>query len=460
VGVAVPLPASGTPLPLVEAADRARPVAHDRGQPVSVEVFLAEVRALAASLPAARHVLNLCEDRHRFLLGFCAAMLRGQTTLLPHSRAPEVVGEMCGRYPDSYCLIDHDGAPQPPRAHRIPDLLPRDIGGALPQVDGELCVAIGFTSGSTGVPGANPKRWASFRASSARNCALLRRLCDAVEPGGIEAEAVGHIVATVPSQHMYGMELTVLLPLLGRFAVHTGRPFYPAEVAAALAEVPAPRLLVTTPVHLRALLKSGQALPRLAGIVCATAPLCLELAQAAEACYGAPVQELFGSTETCVIAERRTASEADWRLYEDVTLRPQPDGTEVEAPWFDAPVRLADCIELLPERRFRLSGRHADLLEIAGKRASLGELTARVLALPGVEDAVVFQADAADACGVRRIAALVVAPGRSEADLLAALRPAVDPVFLPRPLKRVERLPRNATGKLPRAELLALLREG
>jgi acyl-coenzyme A synthetase/AMP-(fatty) acid ligase len=38
------------------------------------------------------------------------------------------------------------------------------------------------------------------------------------------------------------------------------------------------------------------------------------------------------------------------------------------------------------------------------------------------------------------------------------LRGGIDPVFLPRPLRKVEALPRNETGKLPRAELLALLR--
>ena len=38
-----------------------------------------------------------------------------------------------------------------------------------------------------------------------------------------------------------------------------------------------------------------------------------------------------------------------------------------------------------------------------------------------------------------------------------ALRRSVDPVFLPRPLRRVARLPRNETGKLPRAALQALL---
>ena len=57
---------------------------------------------------------------------------------------------------------------------------------------------------------------------------------------------------------------------------------------------------------------------------------------------------------------------------------------------------------------------------------------------------------------MRRTAALVVAPGLDEAAILAALRIGIDPVFLPRPLRRVTALPRNETGKLPRAALLAL----
>ena len=58
---------------------------------------------------------------------------------------------------------------------------------------------------------------------------------------------------------------------------------------------------------------------------------------------------------------------------------------------------------------------------------------------------------------MRRIAALVVAPDVDDASILRALRGRVDPVFLPRPLRRVAALPRNETGKLPRAELLRLL---
>ncbi|MGH6610563.1 MAG: AMP-ligase, partial [Burkholderiaceae bacterium] len=124
------------------------------------------------------------------------------------------------------------------------------------------------------------------------------------------------------------------------------------------------------------------------------------------------------------------------------------------------PMRLADLVEVQADGRFTLRGRSADLLEIAGKRASLGDLTRRLLAVPGVIDGVVFKPDdTLDGTGtVRRVAALAVAPQLDEARILDALRDTVDPVFLPRPLRRVDALPRNDTGKLPRATLLALLR--
>ena len=77
--------------------------------------------------------------------------------------------------------------------------------------------------------------------------------------------------------------------------------------------------------------------------------------------------------------------------------------------------------------------------------------------MPGVEDGVILQLEPERAGGVGRVAALVVAPGLAAEDILARLRGAVDPVFLPRRVRVLPRLPRNATGKLRRDELLALL---
>lgn len=439
-------------LPLA-TGDAARTIAVVAGERISLGRFLAEVRGLAARLPDRRHAVNLCEDRYRFLVAFCAVAARGQTTLLPPSRTRAAIDDVRAQHPDSYCLGDVDPcgcdtlAPLP-HFVPIPAQLPQAPGG-VPRVDSGHVVAIGYTSGSTGAPKANPKRWRDFADGVQQNLAAL---------AGLYNEDAPSIVATVPPQHMYGVEMSVLLPLLGNAAVHSGRPFFPDDIAAALRAIDAPRLLVTTPVHLRALVESGVELPRLAGIVSATAPLPQALAAAAEQRFGGEVRELFGSTETCIIARRRTAIDDAWTPLPGVRLQPQPDGTAVEAAHLPAPVVLADLVQLLPDGRFLLRGRQADLLEIAGKRASLGDLTARLLAVPGVVDGAMVQLDDADAGGVRRIAALVVAPTLDEAAIHAALRASIDPVFLPRRLRRVDALPRNETGKLPRDIVLALLR--
>lgn len=426
-----------------------RSVAFDGHRRISLDRFLAEVRGVAAELPEATCAINLCEDRYRFLVAFCAAAVRGQTTLLPPSRTPAAIEDVRRQYPDSYCITDVCLSPAPPQLHALPERLPT-LEGRIPEVDADAVAIIGFTSGSTGTPKPNPKTWANLRVSTAQNVAALRHLWP-------EGETLP-LIATVPPQHMYGMELSVLLPLLGPVAVHGGRPFFPDDVARALREAEVPALLVTTPVHLRALVESGIALPPLAGIVTATAPLSQALAAAAEQRFDCEVREVFGATEICIVAHRRTARDEAWTAYPGVRLHPQPDGTLVEAPHLPTPVALADLVELGANNTFVLRGRQADLLEIAGKRASLGDLTRRLQAVSGVIDAVVLQLDACENTGVRRIAALAVAPGLDEAAILAALRQSVDPVFLPRRLRIVDALPRNESGKLPREALLQLLR--
>ncbi|WP_425478962.1 AMP-binding protein [Stenotrophomonas daejeonensis] len=458
----VPRPSSSQGLSRVPVADPSSPSRHPLavgeparllaiagGERIDLSMFFEHVRGVAALLPPGRHAVNLCEDRYRFLVGFCAIALRGQVNLLPPSRAPAVVAEVQRRHERTWCLGDRAPDPLPADWFVLPAELPR-LPGETPMLDAAQLVAIGFTSGSTGAPTANPKHWGAFATSTLQNLQALADLW----------EGMPTVIATVPPQHMYGMEMSVLLPLLAPAALHAGRPFFPQDVAQALAEATAPRLLVTTPVHLKALVESGVALPPLAGIVTATAPLPQALAEAAERRFATQVREVFGSTETCIFARRRTAREQAWTLLPGVRLEPQEEGTLVHAPHLPEAVALADLVELLPEDRFLLRGRRADLLEIAGKRASLGDLTRRLQAVHGVRDAVVVQLDPEPGQTVGRIAALVVAPGCGEAEILHELRAGMDPVFLPRPLRKVEALPRNETGKLPRDAVLALLRGG
>jgi 3-hydroxymyristoyl/3-hydroxydecanoyl-(acyl carrier protein) dehydratase len=93
------------------------------------------------------------------------------------------------------------------------------------------------------------------------------------------------------------------------------------------------------------------------------------------------------------------------------------------------------------------------MVKIAGKRASLQALTRELLAVPGVLDGALFL-PAADA---PRLAAIVVAPGRTRDDVRSALAGIIDPAFSPRPLVIAAALPRDANGKLPINELRAML---
>jgi len=84
----------------------------------------------------------------------------------------------------------------------------------------------------------------------------------------------------------------------------------------------------------------------------ATAPLDAELARQIESQLDTSLLEMFGSTETCVIATRRTSSEQSWHMYPEVLLEPDAEGVNVNAPWFAAPMRLQDVIEREPGNRF------------------------------------------------------------------------------------------------------------
>jgi acyl-coenzyme A synthetase/AMP-(fatty) acid ligase len=260
---------------------------------------------------------------------------------------------------------------------------------------------------------------------------------------------------------MYGFESTVLLPLQSGGALCAERPFYPADIAEMLERLPLPRLLFSTPVHLRALLASDIHLPKLELIVSATAMLSANTAREVEQRFGCPLQEIYGSTETGQIATRRTANEVQWRLWPDVTLQVSHQGASALGGHVGQPTPLADVVELTDPQHFLLHGRTADLVNIAGKRNSLSYLNHQLNAIPGVLDGAFFVREDSDEsiAGSGRLAALVVAPGVAAAAIIQALRERIDPVFLPRPMLLVEQLPRNETGKLPQHTLRAIAAE-
>ena len=399
------------------------------GRAQSAGRALADIQAVAVRLPRDGACINRCDDRYLFTVALAAGALARTLSLLPQSRAQSSPARVRAMYPQAGVLDDdlirawcrHAGPRPPARA---------------PQVPVEQPLAVVFTSGSTGQPEPHLKRWGDLVIGS--------RLMQArffADDGPV------NVVATVPPQHMYGLETSVLPALHLGFAADADRAFMPWDVGRALARLPEPRVLVTTPVHLRACLNAGVTLPALVRIISATAPLDAGLAAAAESAWQVPVNEIYGSSETGSIASRRTTGDAAWQLYESVRLTGN-GGLSAHGGHLPEPVPISDELALLDDRRFRLLGRGADILKVAGKRISLADLTAELVAIDGVADGVVFMPPER-----RRPVALVVSATSSMRAVAARLARRVDPVFVPRPLLRVDTLPRNALGKLPRDAL-------
>lgn len=442
--------------PLLAGSDPDAIFAWRPSGPLSVADYLADARALAERLPAGDYLLNLCHDRYRFAVGFAAGLLRGKTSLQPASQSAETLRRLQDGYPGLFALCDGpDETFDLPRLD-FPELTdwptaavdrkkPPKSEFSVPQIAGDHPAAILFTSGSTGLPQAQCKSWGKLVAN-----------------GRAEAQQLGllgrphTLVGTVPVQHSYGFESTLLLALHGGCAFWAGKPFFPQDIAGALAAVPRPRLLVTTPFHLSTLLAAGLELPPADLLLSATAPLSATLAGQAEARTGAPLLEIYGATESGQLASRRTTEGEAWTLLPGVRLDQDGEQTVASGGHVEGRVALSDRIELLPDGRFMLRGRHADLINIAGKRTSLAYLNHQLAAIPGVVDGAFFLPDEAGPDGITRLTAFVVAPGLSARQVGTALRQRVDAIFLPRPLVMVDRLPRNSTGKLPRADLLAL----
>jgi acyl-coenzyme A synthetase/AMP-(fatty) acid ligase len=448
---AVPPQATGLPL-LAGHGSLDEPLAWRDGQPLSRRRFLHDVQRLAPLLPEGGPVLAMTSDRYLFALALGAAAVRGQAGLMPPNHTPDTVRRLQTLFPEAYVLGDA-GQPQlalPTLPYpALPDAAAQDP--AMPLVSGEHEVAQVLTSGSTGQPMPHGKRWGALVVNIRAEAERIAETLGRPDLRGVT------IVGTVPAHHMYGFESTVLIGMLGGAAFATERPFYAQDIARVLASVPRPRVLVTTPLHLKTLLDDDIPLPPLDLVVSATAALSPQLAVRAEAVLSAPLMEIYGCTEAGQVATRRTTDAPEWRTFAGLVMSGDGEQTWVSGGHVPEPTRLADILEVMEPTRFRLLGRSNDLINVAGKRSSLAHLNHHLNSIEGVRDGAFWLPPDGRDEAVVRLVAVVVAPELSREALLAALRERVDAAFLPRRILRIDSLPRDGTGKLPTGRLAEIV---
>ncbi|MBT2338239.1 MULTISPECIES: acyl-CoA synthetase family protein [Pseudomonas] len=403
---------------------------------------------LAAGLQArgVRHVAVHLEDAADLAIALLGAWRAGVRVLLPADLQAQTRQRWAAEV--DLWLTDQPGDPHP-----------RDVQQAqmdAAELDLDRCWLSLCTSGSSG----EPKRIEKTLRQLSNEVRALEQLWGAdLGPACV--------IGSVAAQHIYGLLFRVLWPLCA------GRTFVRRQLAfpedlqrasrehSAFAWVASPALLKrmgdnldwTALSSVRRVFSSGGALPA-------------EAAQSLQQRLGQWPTEIFGSSETGGIAWRQGGGL--WQPFADVELSQDSDGALlITSPYLPAGhvEHTADAARIDEDGRFELLGRLDRIVKLEEKRISLPMLEQALMAHDWVSEARlgVVQENRAS------LGALLVL---SEPGLLALRnqgRRAVteglrrhlgehcETLALPRRWRWLRQLPLNAQGKLPQAEVEALL---
>ncbi len=416
------------------------------------QVHLASL-ALADRLDNSTTICNLCNSRVGFLVTWLAALRSGCLQLLPPSGGHADLAAMLRSCTNTLVIVDDEKLLQPQWKDSALCLVnsPAAMQWSMTEhvqswePDWDSPIVRLYTSGSTGAPEPQTRTLGQL----ARGAQVLALRLDEEVKGGLTT--LTSIVCSVPPQHMFGLETSVMLSLVHGIPVLDRRPLLPADVIAAFDQLDDGGIWIATPLHLRALVSTDDGIRNCSVVIASTMALEPAIAEHAEQRTKAPVLEIYGSTETGVVAMRRTARDIGWRPVQGVRIEISHTGTQVSGAHFPSPQLLTDHIEADASGEFKLLGRHGDMIKIAGRRASLAGLNLLLYDLPGLTDGVFYLPTTG-----RPAARLVLIHSGQPLSLDKTerwLRERIDSVFLPRGIIRVPSLERTESGKLSRAVL-------
>ena len=407
--------------------------------------LLADVGAVAAWIDAntpTSDIVVACHDRYFFIVGLLAAWSEQKVICLPHNMQPATVDALLSATGSNAILHDTgSGYGLDLRAIQTRQQLSPRSATAL-TFDSNTLLARLYTSGSTGVPRAQDKYADEILAEAAM-------LVDHFDLGK------KRILCAASSHHLYGLLFGVLVPLLGGGSTSRETPLHVRTLKECWLKHEC-SVLISVPPQLTALSASQSpklyACERTFSSGSALQPsVARKMKEAAS-----PVTEMFGSTETGGIAHRCTAS---WLPLPGVQIEVNDDEelflkkgfTRASVP---SPYRCADRVRLRADGSFDLLGRSDNVVKIGAKRVDTGEIVEHLRNIEGVDDAVVVSKKTDSVRGTV-LYALVQSETVHRESIASALRTNLDPVMVPKRIRVVAAIPRSATGKVSKRDVLA-----
>lgn len=306
------------------------------------------------------------------------------------------------------------------------------------------------TSGSTGTPGVIRKTFAQLHAEALTliDHWSLHRL-----------PAI--VIASVSHQHMYGLTFRIMVPLHAGLAMDRVQARYP-ETLAEQTQTHEQCIWITSPALLQRLpetLPWPALLPRLSRVVSAGGTLS-EDTRTRLLQTRWPLHEIYGSTETGVIATRH--EQPYWTPFAGVVMETdQESRLAVKSPWAPQMQQTADVISRSGDGAgFTLLGRADRILKLEDKRISLARIEQTALTHPYVSDIHCAPSPLGGRlCAMVELSTEGIGTFRQHGRrkvieaIAGLLRTAVDPLAIPRHWRLLAALPRNAQSKVTRQQV-------
>lgn len=424
-------------------------VAYMSGKPIVFSEFVSDVYALSNHLSGKQgNVLISCQSRYAFSVALLATWKVGKVAILLSSTNQEMLSNVSKTSTIAYHCDDAWA--------KISRQSPETLLGKNVTFDffsDQLAVRL-FTSGSTGEPTMVEKT---------------------IENVWLEVESLqatldwqdAPLVASVPAYHLYGLTFSVLLPWCLGIPLVDEMPLHADEVTTCFKQTGA-KTFVTVPIHLKALMGSDICLKDKQCIVSA-APLPVDSAEKFQQKYDTHALEIYGSSETGIVACRKQLENKEWACFPRVYVSVNKDSLlKIASPFVYSQASdisgenvfcSSDKAMLCDDRHFNLEGRMDAIVKIAGRRISLPNIEQSLMRCQGVEDAAVIAVPAESTVRDWAIWAAVAVEDVQHADVLEIkreLRKWVDGVAIPRRIIKLAKLPRETNGKLPKKNILEL----
>jgi acyl-coenzyme A synthetase/AMP-(fatty) acid ligase len=178
----------------------------------------------------------------------------------------------------------------------------------------------------------------------------------------------------------------------------------------------------------------------------------------------APVEEVYGSTETGGIAHRsRMRDEKAFKAFPPVSWKIEDERLMVKSPFISPALPLDDKGYFLTgdraglsEKGLELLGRVDSVVKVGGNRVELDAVEQKLRSIKAVKEIFIFQVNAKQGRD-NEVAAIVVSDLDTK-ELKKLFRKMLNPVEMPRHILKVDAIPVTPAGKRDRQAALGLLR--